>query len=560
MSDYGKLRREWQRETLAPHEAKEPPRARPPNLAGHVDADPLYGPDDLDRLGFDPVRDLGVPGRPPFTRGVQPNMHRGRLWTMRQYAGFGTAKASNERYHYLLSQGQTGLSVAFDLPTQMGRDSDDPRSLGEVGRVGVAIDSIEDMRVLLRGLPLERTSTSMTINATAAILLCLYVAVADELGVPRISLRGTIQNDILKEYIARGTYIYPPGPSLRLITDTFAWCAREAPKWNTISISGYHIREAGSDAAQELAFTIADGIAYVGAAVQAGLDVDHFGAGLSFFFNVHNNVLEEVAKFRAARRLWSGVMRDRFGARTDRARALRFHCQTAGATLTAQQPLVNVSRVTVQTLAAVLGGCQSLHTNAYDEALGLPTTEAATVALRTQQVVAYESGIADFVDALAGSYAVESLTNRLETLATEYIARIDEMGGMVAAIERGYPQREIQRSAYEYQMEIERRDRLVVGVNAFEQGEPSPADGGGPRAMRVDPRGEAEQVDTLRAMRARRDRSTHAAALERLEQAARGTENLVPCVLDAVKAYATVGEISDVLRRIWGEHVETLFV
>ncbi len=558
--DYGKLRRDWQRETLAPHEAKEPARARAPNLAGRADAEPLYGPDDLERLGFDPVRDLGVPGRPPFTRGVQPNMYRGRLWTMRQYAGFGTAKASNERYHYLLSQGQTGLSVAFDLPTQMGRDSDDPRSLGEVGRVGVAIDSIEDMRVLLRGLPLERTSTSMTINATAAILLCLYVAVADEQGAPRTSLRGTIQNDILKEYIARGTYIYPPGPSLRLITDTFAWCAHEAPKWNTISISGYHIREAGSDAAQELAFTIADGIAYVGAAVQAGLDVDHFGAGLSFFFNVHNNVLEEVAKFRAARRLWSAVMHDRFGARTDRARALRFHCQTAGATLTAQQPLVNVSRVTVQTLAAVLGGCQSLHTNAYDEALGLPTTEAATVALRTQQVVAYESGVADFVDALAGSYAVESLTNRLEAMAGEYIARIDEMGGMVAAIERGYPQREIQRSAYEYQMEIERRDRLVVGVNAFEQEGPSPADGGGPRGMRVDPRGEAEQVEALQSMRARRDRATHAAALDRLDRAARGTENLVPCVLDAVKAYATVGEISDVLRRIWGEHVETLFV
>jgi methylmalonyl-CoA mutase N-terminal domain/subunit len=560
MSDYAKLRGAWQRETLAPHEAKEAPRARVPNLAGHADAAPLYGPDDLDAIGFDPVRDLGVPGKPPFTRGVQPNMHRGRLWTMRQYAGFGTAKESNERYHYLLSQGQTGLSVAFDLPTQMGRDSDDARSRGEVGRVGVAIDSIEDMRVLLRGLPLDRTSTSMTINATAAILLCLYVAVADEQGVPRGCLRGTIQNDILKEYIARGTYIYPPGASLRLITDTFAWCARETPKWNTISISGYHIREAGSDAAQELAFTIADGIAYVDAAIRAGLDVDHFGGGLSFFFNVHNNFLEEVAKFRAARRAWSTIMRDRFGAKTDRARALRFHCQTAGATLTAQQPLVNVSRVTMQALAAVLGGCQSLHTNAYDEALGLPTSDAATVALRTQQVVAFESGVADFVDALAGSYAVEALTTRLETMAMEYIARIDEMGGMVAAIERGYPQREIQRSAYEYQLEIERADRIVVGVNAFEQTEPSPAAGGALRAMPIDPRGEAEQIDVLRATRARRDGAAHAAALERLERAARGSENLVPSVLDAVKAYATVGEISDVLRRAWGEHTETLFV
>ena len=559
MSDYAELRRQWQRETLAPHEARETSRARAPSLAGHTDAAALYGPDDLEAIGFDPVRDLGVPGRPPFTRGVQPNMHRGRLWTMRQYAGFGTAKESNERYHYLLSKGQTGLSVAFDLPTQMGRDSDAARARGEVGRVGVAIDSIEDMRVLLRGLPLDRISTSMTINATAAILLCLYVAVAEEQGVPGTALRGTIQNDILKEYIARGTYIYPPGPSLRLITDTFAWCARETPKWNTISISGYHIREAGSDAAQELAFTVADGIAYVDAAVRAGLDVDHFGATLSFFFNVHNNLIEEVAKFRAARRVWSTMMRDRFGAKTDRARALRFHCQTAGATLTAQQPLVNVSRVTVQTLAAVLGGCQSLHTNAYDEALGLPTTDAATVALRTQQVVAHESGVADFVDALAGSYAVESLTTRLEALAMEYIARIDEMGGMVAAIERGYPQREIQRSAYEYQVEIERMQRIVVGVNAFEQTESSPSDGG-LRPMRIDPRGEAEQVGALRAMRARRNGATHAAALERVEQAARGSENLVPRVLDAVKAYATVGEVSDVLRGVWGEHVETLFV
>jgi len=554
MSDYGKLRADWAETTLAPNEAKDPPRKRIPNLAGHADARPLYGPDDLDAIGFDPARDIGVPGRPPFTRGVQPNMHRGRLWTMRQYAGFGTAKESNERYRYLLAQGQTGLSVAFDLPTQMGRDSDDLRARGEVGRVGVAIDSIEDMRVLLNGLPLGTVSTSMTINATAAILLCLYVAVAEEQGIGRSSLRGTVQNDILKEYIARGTYIYPPRPSLRLITDMFDWCAREVPKWNTISISGYHIREAGADAAQELAFTLADGIAYVQAAVDAGLDVDSFGAQLSFFFNVHNGLIEEVAKFRAARRMWSAIMRDRFGAKTDRARALRFHCQTAGMTLTAQQPLVNVARVTVQTLAAVLGGCQSLHTNSYDEALGLPTSEAATIALRTQQVVAYESGVADFVDALAGSYAVEAQTSRLEKLATEYIARIDGLGGMVAAIEQGYPQREIQRTAYDYQLEIERKERIVVGVNAFTQ------DAAPVPVTAVDPRIEAEQVERLRAMRARRDARTHAAALEKVDRAARGKDSVLPPLLEAVKAYATVGEISNVLRGAWGEHVETLVV
>ncbi len=554
MSDYGKLRDDWIAKTLGPHEKKEPPRKRVPSLSGHADAAPLYGPDDLEAAGFDATRDLGVPGRPPFTRGVQPNMHRGRLWTMRQYAGFGTARESNERYHYLLSQGQTGLSVAFDLPTQMGRDSDDPRALGEVGRVGVAIDSIEDMRALTEGLPLGEISTSMTINATAAILLCLYIAVAEEQGVARTALRGTVQNDILKEYIARGTYIYPPRPSIRLITDMFAWCAREVPRWNTISISGYHIREAGSDAAQELAFTLADGIAYVKAAVDAGLDVDSFGAQLSFFFNVHNNLVEEVAKFRAARRMWQGIMAKRFGAKTDRARALRFHCQTAGMTLTAQQPLVNVARVTVQTLAAVLGGCQSLHTNSFDEALGLPTSEAATIALRTQQVVAHESGVADFVDALAGSYAVESLTTRLETLAGEYIARIDEMGGMVAAIEHGYPQREIQRTAYEYQLEVERKERLVVGVNAFTQ------DAAPVPVTKVNPNIEAEQVERLRAMRAKRDALAHGKTLAKVEAAARGGDNVLPEILDAVKAYATVGEIANVLRACWGEHVETLVV
>ncbi|MDP9150714.1 MAG: methylmalonyl-CoA mutase family protein [Myxococcota bacterium] len=557
MGDYAKLRREWLDGVLTPHEREEAPRRHAPELAAQGNAAPLYGPDDLDALAFDAERDLGVPGKPPFTRGVHPNMYRGRLWTMRQYAGFGTAEASNARYRYLLAQGQTGLSVAFDLPTQMGRDSDDPKARGEVGRVGVAVDSMDDMRELLRELPLDRVSTSMTINATAAILLCLYVAVADEEGVPRAAQRGTVQNDILKEYIARGTYVYPPGPSLRLITDTFAWCAHELPRWNPISISGYHMREAGADAAQELAFTLADGIAYVDAAVSAGLDVDRFAARLSFFFNVHNNFVEEIAKFRAARRMWSTIMLERFGARSDEARALRFHAQTSGMTLTAQQPLVNIARVTVQTLAAALGGCQSLHTNSFDEALGLPTAEAATLALRTQQVVAHESGVADFVDALAGSYAVESMTTRLEQLAYAHIERIDQMGGMVAAIERSYPQREIQRTAYEYQLEVERKERVVVGVNAFEQSEHPAAN---VPVTRIDPRVEAEQVERLRAMRGRRDASTHAAALERVLRAARGADNLVPYILDAVKAQATVGEIANALREVWGEHVETAVI
>ncbi len=533
---------------LEPLEARDPPRPRLARLAGKADAAPLYGPDDLEALGFDPTRDLGVPGAPPFTRGVQANMHRGRLWTMRQYAGFGTAAASNDRYRYLLAQGQTGLSVAFDLPTQMGHDSDDARALGEVGRVGVAIDSIEDMRALLAGLPLDQVSTSLTINATAAVLLCLYVAVADENGTPRAALRGTVQNDILKEYIARGTYIYPPRPSLRLVTDLFAWCEEEVPRWNTISVSGYHMREAGADAAQELAFTMSNAVAYVKAAVDAGLDVDRFAAQMSFFFNVQSDLIEEVAKFRAARRMWSTLLHDRFGATSDRARALRFHSQTSGASLTAQQPLVNVARVTIQALAAVLGGCQSLHTNAYDEALGLPTTEAATLALRTQQVIAHESGVADFVDALAGSYAVEAMTSRLETLAYEYLARIDGRGGMVTAIERGYPQGEIQRTAYEEQLEIERGARVVVGVNAFVQDTPAVP------VMKIEPQTERDQIERLRALRARRDPHRHGASLTAVQRAADGEDNLLPVILEAVKAYATVGEIAGVLRRAWGEH------
>jgi methylmalonyl-CoA mutase N-terminal domain/subunit len=522
--------------------------------AGSIDADDLYDASSLSALGFDPERDLGLPGEPPFTRGVQPNMYRGRLWTMRQYAGFGTAEESNARYRYLLEQGQTGLSVAFDLPTQMGRDSDHALARGEVGRVGVAIDTLGDMRALLRGLPLDRISTSMTINATAAILLALYIAVAEEQGVPRAALRGTIQNDVLKEYVARGTYIYPPRPSLRLVADIFAFAEKEVPHWNTISVSGYHMREAGCDAVQEVAFTIADGLEYVKTATQAGLDVDGFGGQISFFFNGHNNLVEEVAKFRAARRLWSTLMAERFGAKAEKARALRFHCQTAGMTLLAQQPMVNVVRVAIQALAAVLGGCQSLHTNGFDEALGLPTAEAATLALRTQQVIAHESGVADFVDPLGGSYAIEALTTHIERGARAYLARIDELGGMTAAIEQGYVQREIQASAYRYQLDIEDKRRVIVGQNEFVAAtEPVPV-------TKIDPRIEAEQVERLRAWRAARDATKHADALGRVDAAARGGANLVPPILDAVKAGGTVGEISDVLRAIWGEHVETLTI
>ncbi len=522
--------------------------------AGGIDAEPLYDEQTLRALGFEPSHDLGVPGRPPFTRGVHATMYRGRLWTMRQYAGFGTADESNARYHYLLKQGQTGLSVAFDLPTQMGRDSDHALASGEVGRVGVAIDTLDDMRRLLRDLPLDTISTSMTINSTASILLALYIAVGEEQGVPSARLRGTIQNDILKEYIARGTYIFPPAPSIRLISDIFAYAEEATPSFNTISISGYHMREAGCDAAQEVAFTLADGIAYVTAAIAAGLDVDKFGAQLSFFFNGHNNVLEEVAKFRAARRMWSEIMATRFGAKSEKARALRFHCQTAGMTLQAQQPLVNVVRVALQALAAVMGGAQSLHTNGFDEALGLPTAEAATLALRTQQVIGYESGIADFVDALGGSYAVESLTNGLEASAKAYIKRIDELGGMVAAIEQGYPQREIQASAYRYQLDIEDKRRIIVGQNEF-MSETAPVP-----VMRIDPRIEREQVDRLRAFRAEHQTPARAEALGQVEAAARGNANLMPPILTAVKAGATVGEVSDVLRGVFGEHKETLTI
>ena len=500
-------------------------------------------PDDLDAR-------LGKPGRFPFTRGVYPAMYRERLWTMRQYAGFSTAEASNERYHALLAAGARGLSVAFDLPTQIGYDADDAVAEGEVGKVGVSICSIDDMRRLFSGIELERVTTSMTINATAPILLALYVAVAREQGADLTKLGGTIQNDILKEYAARGTYIYPPRPSMRFITDTFAWCADRVPRWNTISISGYHIREAGATAAEELAFTLADGIAYVEAALDAGLDVDTFGRRLSFFFNAHNDFFEEVAKFRAARRMWAHVMRDRFGAVSPKAQMLRFHTQTAGSTLTAQQPMNNVARTTLQALAAVLGGTQSLHTNGFDEALALPTEQAATLALRTQQIIGHESGVADAVDPLAGSYHVERLTADIEAEATRLIEEIDDMGGAVAAIEAGFYQDRIAQSAYAAQLAVESGEQTVVGVNRFQ----TDGDEAGVELLRVPDAVRDEQVARLRALRAGRDEAAWGRALDAVEAAARGDENVVPRVLAAVEAEATVGEIAGRLREVWGEY------
>ena len=499
--------------------------------------------------------DLGEPGQFPYTRGVRRNVYRGRFWTMRQYAGFATAEESNERYKYLLSQGTTGLSVAFDLPTQIGLDSDDPLSAGEVGKVGVAIDSLDDMLTLFDGIPLDTVSTSMTINSTASTLLCLYLAVARKQNVSFDKVTGTVQNDILKEYIARGTYIYPPRPSLRLITDMFAYCAAEVPNWNTISISGYHIREAGSTAAQEIAFTLADGICYVQAAIDVGLKVDDFGPRLSFFFNSHNNLLEEIAKFRSARRLWARIMRDRFGAKDPKSMMLRFHTQTAGSTLTAQQPEVNVVRTTIQALAAVLGGTQSLHTNSMDEALSLPTESAARVALRTQQVIAYESGVADTVDPFAGSYAIEELTTKLEQIAVDYIEKIDAMGGMLRAIETGYVQNEIQDAAFEYQKAVESKNAIVVGVNKFQSDEEVPIP-----ILRVDERIEREQVARLQAVRAKRNHAEADAAIKRITAAAGGTENLMPHILTAVESQVTVGEISNALRAVWGEYRESITV
>jgi methylmalonyl-CoA mutase N-terminal domain/subunit len=509
----------------------------------------FFDPGDLD--GWDPSTGLGFPGAFPYTRGIQPTMYRGRIWTMRQYAGFGTAAESNRRYRYLLDQGVSGLSVAFDLPTQMGYDSDHPLAEGEVGRVGVAIDSIEDMAQLFDGIPLERISTSMTINSTAIILLALYVAVARRHGVPLSSLSGTVQNDILKEYVARGTYIYPPRASLRIVTDIFAFCERELPNWNTISISGYHIREAGSTAAQEVAFTFANAIAYVEAARSAGLDVNAFGQRLSFFFNAHNDFLEEVAKFRAARRLWARIMRDRFGATNPRAQQLRFHTQTAGSTLTAQQPDNNIVRVAVQALAAVLGGTQSLHCNGKDEALGLPTEEAARTALRTQQVIASESGVANTVDPLGGAWAVEAATNRIEQAAVAMLARIDGAGGTLQAIEQGLIQREIQDAAYRAQQRIDGGDAVVVGVNRYQASAAAPIE-----VLRIDPQLEEQQRVRVAALRASRDANRWRSAVDAIVAAAGSGGNLVPPIVEAVEALATVGEISDALRGVFGEHEE----
>jgi methylmalonyl-CoA mutase, N-terminal domain len=499
--------------------------------------------------------DLGAPGEYPFARGIRRNMYRGRFWTMRQYAGYATAEESNRRYKYLLAHGTTGLSVAFDLPTQLGLDSDDPLAAGEVGKVGVAIDSLEDMERLFDGIPLDEVSVSMTINATAAILLCLYIAVARKRNISTEKLNGTIQNDILKEYIARGTYIYPPAPSLRLVTDTFAFCAREVPRWNTISISGYHIREAGSTAVQEVAFTLADAIAYTEAAINAGLKIDDFAPRLSFFFNSHNNLLEEVAKFRAARRLWARIAKERFGAQKPESMMLRFHTQTAGSTLQAQQPEVNIVRTTIQALAAVLGGTQSLHTNAMDEALALPTETSARLALRTQQTIAHESGVADTVDPLAGSYAIEHLTDEIERLAGDYIEKIDAMGGMLRAIETGYVQREIQEAAYHYQRSIETEEQIIVGVNRFQLEAEPPVE-----ILRVDPEIEKAQIARVRSLRERRDNGQVEIALTRLEEAARGTDNILPRILDCVENLATVGEISHRLRRVWGEYQEAVMM
>ncbi len=545
-----------------PADKKTPPGERPgerkaqfTTLSG-LPLETCYSPKDL--AGRDPEAAFGYPGEFPFTRGIYPTMYRGRLWTMRQYAGFGTAVESNQRYRYLLSQGQTGLSVAFDLPTQIGMDSDHPLARGEVGKVGVAIDSLEDMETLFAGIPLDRVSTSMTINATAAILLALYVAMAKRQGVNPQQLSGTVQNDILKEYIARGTYIYPVRPAMRIVTDIFAWCRTELPRWNTISISGYHIREAGSTAVQEVAFTLGDAIAYVEAALEAGLAVDEFAPQLSFFFNAHNDLLEEVAKFRAARRLWARITRERFGAKDPRSLLLRFHVQTAGSSLTAQQPENNIVRVALQALAAVLGGCQSLHTNAPDEALALPTESAALLALRTQQILAHESGVTNTLDPVGGSYVIEKLTDEIEARAREYLEKIDALGGMLRAIETGYVQAEIQQAAYEYQQAVERGDRVVVGVNQFVAAGEKPI----PTlpTLRVDPEIEPAQVARLQALRARRDAATAQATLAEIEHRARGSENLLPAILAAVEAYATVGEISDALRRAFGEYTESVVI
>jgi methylmalonyl-CoA mutase N-terminal domain/subunit len=518
----------------------------------NVNVEPLYSKSDLKK---DDKENIGYPGEYPYTRGVYPSMYRGRYWTMRQYAGFGDAKQSNERYKYLLFQGQTGLSVAFDLPTQIGYDSSDQICDGEVGKVGVAIDSLKDMEILFDDIPLDKVSTSMTINSPAAVLLAMYIVVAEKQGVTMDKLTGTIQNDILKEYVARGTYIFPPKPSMRLITDIFEYCSKNVPRWNTISISGYHIREAGSTAIQEIGFTLADGIAYVEAAIKTGLDVDKFAKRLSFFFNAHNNLFEEVAKFRAARRLWAKIMKERFHAKDEKSLMLRFHTQTAGSTLTAQQPDNNIPRVTIQALSAVLGGTQSLHTNSRDEALSLPTEESVRIALRTQQIIAEESGVTDTVDPLGGSYFVEALTDKLEKDAMSYIEKIDEMGGMVEAIEKGYVQREIQKEAYRFQKELENKERIVVGMNKYQTKEESLKN-----LLKLDPAIQKNQIEKLKNIKEMRDNKLVSQSLNELKEAAKGKENLMPYIINSVKAYSTLGEISNVLKEIFGEYNENVVV
>ena len=543
----------WNEKTYQKTISKFPEQRKEFTTQSFTSVKPIYSPSDFDESTYN--EKLGFPGLYPFTRGVQPTMYRGRFWTMRQYAGFGTAKESNERYRYLLGQGQSGLSIAFDLPTQIGYDSDDPMALGEVGKVGVAIDTLADMEILFDQIPLDKVSTSMTINAPASVLLAMYIAVAEKQGVSRDKISGTIQNDILKEYIARGTYIYPPKPSMRLITNIFEYCSKEVPKWNTISISGYHIREAGSTAAQEVGFTLADGIAYVEAAIKAGLDVDNFAGQLSFFFNAHNDLLEEVAKYRAARRLWARIMKERFGAKKDKSQMLRFHTQTAGSSLTAQQVDNNIIRVTVQTLAAVLGGTQSLHTNSRDEALALPTEDSVKIALRTQQVIAYESGVCNTIDPLAGSYYIESLTDQIEKEAEDYIAKIDAMGGAASAIEAGYTQTEIQKSAYRFQQEIERNERIVVGMNKFQVKEEEPKG-----LLKIDENVQREQIEFLNKVRAQRNEQEVEAKLAKLKAAAEGDANLMPLILEAVKAYASIGEICNVMRGVFGEYKEHVVI
>ncbi|MBN2219363.1 MAG: methylmalonyl-CoA mutase family protein [Kosmotogaceae bacterium] len=546
-----KLKDDWKRERVTPLLKRFPERKKEFKTSFDGPVEILYTPKEDE----DYEEKIGFPGQYPFTRGVQPTMYRGRLWTMRQYAGFGTAEESNQRYRYLLSQGQTGLSVAFDLPTQIGYDSDDPMSEGEVGRVGVAIDSLEDMETLFEGIPLERVSTSMTINSTAAILLAMYIAVGEKQGVDPSKLTGTIQNDILKEYIARGTYIFPPDSSMRLITDIFEYCSKNLPDFNTISISGYHIREAGANSVQEIAFTLADGIAYVQAAIDAGLDPNVFGKRLSFFFNSHNGFLEEIAKFRAARRLWARIMKERFGVTDEKAMMLRFHTQTGGSTLTAQQPMNNIVRVAFQALAAVLGGTQSLHTNSFDEALGLPTEDSVTIALRTQQIIASETGVADTVDSLGGAYFIEELTDRTEELAMDYIHKIDDLGGMVEAVRTGFVQKEILDSAYKYQVSVENKEQIIVGVNEFVSEDKELKD-----ILRLDPAIENRQKKKIEKLRSSRDNGKVQSLLDDLREGARGSDNLMPFILKAVKAYATLGEIANALRDVFGEYTEAVIL